>query len=644
MLSGVHIPRTAGYIIGIGVIILYLVLTLIIPRDGFWTIDNGLKYLAIHEQVPHPLQSLNITIHDSQIDPWNEAAPLIPPFVHRQHDRLIPVFPPLFIALCALCWKVAGSWILSWIPWLAGVVTLGILWFGYRHGREAPNLNYVILLGLASPLAFYSLTLWEHSMSLLFLAMGIALTIHYAPSSLGRWFLGGLLLGIAGMFRLEGWIIATAWIIVSFHYQHRVRWTALVLGVILASFLWIASNFLWTGSFIPLQFSENVMVYGTSGGHFSIVEWGASRLQTLVNLLITAHRQSDVTIMLSASVVIAIILMMTGRKSLFSSVGLIVIAAAYLVFLFFEYSANLPINATAFSGGLMWCCPWVVLACFTSKKDKLSNRILLAALIATVIIIAVTPISRGVHFGPRILLGVIFLLVLLVSRILTQITLSKFQTVFVWIIVILTIVHQGRGIDLLARQKSQNVDFVTKVSQLKERIILTNMWWLPSDLARTWDTHSFFCVSRQDVVQNLLLYMKLSGVNRFAYCYESNQSLANTGFPIWIEERLTWDVAERGPTYVERVRLTEDSLAWSKLATVVGLRLYKPETMERALDPLQAAVDWNPDDPDGWYRLGMLKMQVWDEDGAREAFETAVGIDSTHQRSLKALRRWRNER
>jgi Flp pilus assembly protein TadD len=63
---------------------------------------------------------------------------------------------------------------------------------------------------------------------------------------------------------------------------------------------------------------------------------------------------------------------------------------------------------------------------------------------------------------------------------------------------------------------------------------------------------------------------------------------------------------------------------------------------ERALKAFESSVNWKSDDPDAWYRLGAVKMQVWDEDGAREAFEAAVEIDSTHQYSLKALQRWRN--
>ena len=56
---------TAKTVIWFGLILsaLYLIILLLILHSGFWTLDNGLKYLAIRSQIPNPLQSFNIPIH-----------------------------------------------------------------------------------------------------------------------------------------------------------------------------------------------------------------------------------------------------------------------------------------------------------------------------------------------------------------------------------------------------------------------------------------------------------------------------------------------------------------------------------------------------------------------------------------------------
>jgi tetratricopeptide (TPR) repeat protein len=178
-------------------------------------------------------------------------------------------------------------------------------------------------------------------------------------------------------------------------------------------------------------------------------------------------------------------------------------------------------------------------------------------------------------------------------------------------LVCLTVIQQGYGISLLTKQKSSNAELASRIENLKDRIIVTDLWWMPADMARTWDEHDYFLVSRMDL-------------------------------PIEIGNRLEWHLGERPPAVVEQVKLSNDSVKWAALATKVGLRQYRMQQLDRALAPLEDAVRWNDKDPDAWYRLGSLKLQMWDEEGAREAFEQAVKIDSTHQQALKALRRLRN--
>ena len=627
-------------------IILYLVLALIIPRGGFWTIDNGLKYLAIHEQAHHPLQSFNITIPDSHVDPWNEAAPLIPPFVYQHNDKLVPVFPPLFIVLCSIAWKFLGQWIIWWIPLIASLGIFAVCWLAYRNNLSGTNLIVILLLGLASPMAFYALSLWEHTTSILFLLLGIVLT--YRPeesSSLWKWIIGGILLGVGGMFRLECWIVAVSWAIASFHYRHRVRWTAMVMGLVLAAVLWLASNFWWTGSFWPLQFGENWKMYGLSGEHSGIIAWIVTRWESFVNLIVAAHPRLMVNIVLNAAMILGIALALIIKKRKIANLGFGLIIGTYIVFLIQEWRLDHPVAGTAFTGGLLWCCPWVILAIFAvKKKDLISRRLLTAILLAIVLIILITPISRGIHFGPRILLPLIPLFAILTSRAIDPGKGWKTVRIAAWILVGLTVIHQGRGIDLLAKQKAVNADLTSRVIQLEQRVIVTDLWWIPSDFARAWDNHSFFYISGFEVFADLLYHMKINGLEEFAYCSESPATIADVGLPIKIEKQLRWASGERSPIVAEIAHLVDDPIRWAELATQIGMHQIRTIYQDRALGPFEAAVDWNPLDPDNWYRLGMLKMQMWDEDGAREAFETAVDIDSTHQRSLKALRRWRNVR
>jgi len=703
-----------GTVIVAGVIALYLILLLVMPYDGFWTLDNGLKYLIIKDQVSHPFRSFDIPISHPEIDPWNEATPLTPPFVHREDHKIIPVFPPLFVVLCSLTWKLAGQWTPSVIPWLAAIGVILICWrvflppyasrgenkgglssdltpesgippYDSSRGEEKgghSSATALILVALASPLAFYALTLWEHTLAMLCVTAGVALSFEtiqpdvglrkanptYKSSVMRRQFFAGLLLGIGGMFRLECWIVAVSWVIVSIPLSRknssspgesgnsRLRWTALIFGLLTAALLWLATNFWWTGSFLPLQFSENWKMYGSPSEPTGFLGWIIARWDSLTILLFSANPRLTTNLLLNAAMILGIALAVVPLKRRITSasgfrgndawmiIGLGLILGSYLMFLILEWHLDHPIAATAFTGGLLWTCPWAIFAIPQMRQQAEIRKLSVAILMSIVLVIAITPISKGIHFGPRILLGVIPLLAIAVSQTASPVGRRGYFQIAAWLLVGLTVVHQARGVSLLERQESLNAVLASRVSALEERIILTDLWWFPADVARAWDEHSFFLVSRPEVLEDVLFHMKTNGVTHFAFCSESPASIAKLDAPITVGKRLTWESAERPPAVVEHVRLIEDSSKWAALATRVGLRRYSPESLYRALIPFQSAVSWSPRDPDAWYRLGVLKLELGDEEGARQALETVVSIDSTHQRSLKALRHWRNVR
>lgn len=416
----------------------------------------------------------------------------------------------------------------------------------------------------------------------------------------------------------------------------------MLLGIILAAILWILGNYFWTGNGLPLQFSENWSMYGAAEGQSGIFNWLGVRWESIVNLLFAAHPNGSINLLLNLILISGVLIIILERNTRVVTAGFCIILGTYVTFLLFLWQLSHPIAGTGFTGGLLWCCPWVVLVLRPPVDHRLGKRLWIAVWLSVGLIILITPISRGVHLGPRILLGVIPLLALLLSHRLSLPRTSKVWMISAWILVGLTVLYQVRGIELLARQKSLNAELNQRVSQLEDTVVVTDLWWLPCDLARTWDTHRLFYISSQPVFRDLLYHMKASGSERFVYISESPAILTKVDFPIIVDEHLEWDGGERAPIIVERIVLNDNDDAWAGLANQVGITQAQAGNLERALLPFESSVRWKSNDPDAWYRLGTIKLQVWDEDGARDAFETAVKIDSAHERSVKALRRWRN--
>jgi len=686
--------RSRQFRVAVLIGVLYLFLFLNTAHQGFWTADNGLKYLAIRSQVSHPMHPVGISLTHAELDPWKEVTPLIPPFVNYQEGDIIPVFSPLFIVLGAVGWKLLGVWVLWWIPWLAALGLLVVVGWGFDfrdslghdevspsegHDGACPSYSVIamLLLAVASPLSFYALNLWEHTISLLFLMVGIALT--WAGGSKQnlrpyKWVFGGFLLGVAGMFRLEAWVVAVSWVVVSFWDNRRGLWLGMLFGLIVAFLLWIVTNIWWTGSWLPMQFSENWMAYGFSGKHSPVIAWGISRWDTVVNLLFSAHPNDWVNLLLNIGFVLGILFVFVVKKPVITKVGYGLMVVSYLVFLALEITLDHPVAATAFTGGLLWCCPWVVFVFPTRRTSPIGankevKRLLVMVLVSISLIILLTPISQGIHFGPRILLGVIPLFAVIASRNIRPIRQEIGWRICIWVLLFLTILHQLHGIQLLKSQKRLNSVLNNQVAELKEEVIVTDLWWIPCDLARAWDSHSFFLVRSTEVLQDLLYHMKATGINNFTFCSEfpsmltylevkeqsgGTRSVVSSKdamkrvppeclLPIQIVERQQWKHVKQVSPVIERGILSGDSLRWADVSTEVGLRQLQKGFPERALGPFQATVDWNPNNPDGWYNLGMVKLQMGDIEGARIALKTAVSIDSNHQESLKMLERMRNQ-
>ena len=642
----------------------YVFLFLNTSHQGFWTADNGLKYLAIRSQVSHPLYPVGISLTNAELDPWKEATPLIPPFVHQQDGKILPVFSPLFVVIGAVGWKLLGVWVLWWIPWLAALGLVAVMGWGF-NSHESISINLtgdagdevtpirdyttkigMLLVAVASPLAFYALNLWEHTTSLLFLMAGIALTWAGCPKQdirPYRWVFSGFLLGVAGMFRLEAWVVAVSWLVVSIWDNRRKYWSSMLVGLVVAFLVWVVTNFRWTGSWLPMQFSENWMAYGVSGIHSPFINWCISRWDTVVNLLLSAHPQGWINLILNIGFVLGILFVFAVKKPLITKVGYGLMVVSYLIFLVLEITMEHPVAATAFTGGLLWCCPWVVFAFPTRRTSPIGvnkevKRLLVAVLVSIGLIVLMTPISRGIHFGPRILLGVIPLFALMASRNIRPIRQEQGWRICVWVLIFFSIIHQFHGIQLLNSQKRLNSALNVQVMELKEKVIITDLWWMPCDLARAWDNHSFFLVRNSEVFQDVLFHMKRSGINGFAFCTESPNTLANSNLPIRVMEGQLWKYYKGGSPVIERGILSDDSLRWGEVSTEVGLRQLQTGFPERALGPFQAVVEWNPGNADGWYNLGMVKYQMGDEDGAWMAFEKAVHIDSTHQSAIDGLK------
>lgn len=173
-----------------------------LPLDGFWGPDPGVKLL----------QALNFSLGDqsiaypaARIDADQRFPPFDTPFIFAHEGRFYGIYSPVYVGLAALLYRALG---------LAGPVLLSLvstavaMLIAVRLTRlVSPGLEPLapVLIGLASPLLFYSLTFWEHAPGVALAAGALALLVSGLEAGGGpaRLFAAGLLGGIGYTVRPE---------------------------------------------------------------------------------------------------------------------------------------------------------------------------------------------------------------------------------------------------------------------------------------------------------------------------------------------------------------------------------------------------------------------------------------------------------
>src|SRR5438270_8303221 len=197
------------------VVVLYVAALVTMPPDALTEHDTGAKYLQVRNLRLAPLGlDWSINYPARSLDPQLQFVPFNPKQHYVDDKGRIYLQWPIFLGLLTrIPWKVMGFWGLYVVPLLAG---LGSLWAAYLLALEVGvprRLAWlaVPLLGLATPVAIYSLLFFEHTLAALLVTLSLLAGVRAVRTqrvSSAAW--GGLLLAAAIYFRSELYVLAAA--------------------------------------------------------------------------------------------------------------------------------------------------------------------------------------------------------------------------------------------------------------------------------------------------------------------------------------------------------------------------------------------------------------------------------------------------
>ncbi len=512
------------------------------PRQAFWIVDCGHKALVAQRLLETGFRDLGFDYPAEALDPRGQFFPMAD-WALRRGDGFVSIFPAAYPALAApfLAWLGPGGLRVPAALGVGACAWLFALWLAPALGRRWAAAGGVTL-GLATPLFFYGVTVWEHSLTV---ALGLAACLLLSRPSVGRALGAGFAIGVGCWLREElvlmGVSLACACLLCWSTLSRRRRLSLLAA--------------LAAGAAVPIAglLVFNVHVYGDPlGPHFTLNLTGGAGLNATERALLASQFASilagmgesptEATMLTLTALGALVIGGVAGRRGggppvvpwILSAIGL----GVWLLGFASVRRAESPLSALVLYNGLLVQMPLVAasgLGLARVWRDPRYARLrvgAVAGLLFLVLAIAAglglssrfgigtSAFGFGVHWGPRQLLPglpalvVLFLVAARGDPSLPP-TASSFPRVATLGLIAAGVLSSAQATWLLAQQKIEGEILQNRILARPSDVVVTTNPLLTQHLAPLWHRKRMLLVQTESQLTQLAGRLADHGVGEF---------------------------------------------------------------------------------------------------------------------------------
>ncbi|MFC1541862.1 hypothetical protein ACFL50_05370 [Candidatus Latescibacterota bacterium] len=516
----------------------YLITLGVLDKNGFWISDNENKFIQLTSIAESNYSDFSISWPGESVDPGFEYNPLPSPFSAVRDGNLFSIFSPVFAAVSTIPFRIFGFWGLYMLPLISSVFILaGIAGISRLLGLKSRAVHFaVIACGLCTPIWFYSVVFWEHTVAVSLCVWGVYFFMRFLESSAEKHLVtGSIFFALSIYFRDELYLFCLVLAGVSFFYgdEKRVKNTLTAVLVMFATVvpLWL---FQWKTIGQPFGFHLGSHLFSASG----ISEHILSRPKVFYNLLIASNPVVIVSLLLTAPFIIAAILNPKLSGSAFNlavpSFALLGVISSFFMLGGYVVSQS-PVAWMLQTNSLFTAAPFLILAFMRVKeygssgvKPPMITFLRTAVLAYAVVYCLAAPVmgSTGIHWGNRFLLVLYpMITVLAVSNLALWFGKLKTyvtpRTLAIAMVIAISAAAQVYSVNLLKTKKDFSGRLNSELASQPEQVVITNVWWAPQALFSQFRTKSVFYVSNKDKYDRLVKTLASNGQIRYIFAAQS---------------------------------------------------------------------------------------------------------------------------
>ncbi len=499
-----------------------------LPPGVYWSPDIGYKRIQAANVRFNPWLDLTIDYPGRRLDPELKYIPFRYTFYYLWQGRIHFAQPPAVAVLGSPFISLLGDRGEPIVPLLAGLICVWLVTQLMRALDLGPAWAGVLLAGLATPLAIYSLFLWEHSLGVALGLGAVALALDQSVETLRvsrEWklILSGLLIGLAASVRKELMLLALVLgaALMAQALRRRQSWKELALWAAAglgALSLYELFSYLNSGQLVPPEFRISVVPEFTPRAYLL-----AHGLSSLADFVFDPQFgwMGDLLIVTVGAYWIA---SRGPRTWLREAIQVAALAALGIG----VWNGVRPVGAAGGLVGLLSASPFIVVGLGANEKVTrslfwITFGFYVLVLLNLSLLTASGPYQTGLEWGSRFALIVFPLAVPFVINGLRAVWeraafswLARLHFALALILIGLSIFIQLLGASKM-RTPAVSLDSRGEMLALPEQPVLTNLWWLSSATPRLYLAKEMFYVTSEADLRAWMETAYPLGVRRFAF-------------------------------------------------------------------------------------------------------------------------------